>query len=755
MSDYIKLEFGEPSLRGPKGETGETGVGIAGIAFKEEDSGGNNIYIITTTDGKAYEFTTNKGAKGDTGVGIKSIALKGTDANGNNIYTITTTDNATYEFTANKGAKGDTGVGIKSVALKATDAAGNNVYTITMTDDSTYEFTAYKGAKGDKGDPFIYDDFTAEQIEGLKVKGDKGDTGETGVGIDKITFKEVSSAGDNVYTITMTDGTTYNFTAPKGDKGNKGDTGVGIASITLEGTDSAGNNTYLVTLTDNTTYTFTANRGAQGEQGIQGEAGTIEIGTVTTGAAGSAAAVENVGTAENAKLNFTIPEGDKGDKGDKGDTGDTGETGETGVGISNVVYKEENTNGDKVYTVNLSDGTKYDFVVPKGAKGDKGDPLTYDDLTTEQVEMLAKDISSFVGVPTKTSELTNDSNFAVDANYVHTDNNFTAALLAKLNSLTKLTKVSELENDAGYLTEHQSLTEYAKKTELPTKVSQLTNDSGYATGTSVDSKVSAHNTATEAHNDIRELITGLTNRLNALADSDDTTLDQMSEVVAYIKANRTLIESITTGKVSVSDIINNLTTNVSNKPLSAAQGVALKALIDAITVPTKVSELENDKGYLTQHQSLTDYATQTWVENKGYLTTHQDISGKANTADLAAVATSGSYNDLSDKPSIPSITGLASEEWVESNFAKTLLKTITLSTTWSGSAAPYTQTVTVSGILAADTPILDLVVSTSNYEDEQTAWANVFKAVASANTLTFYAKEKTETSLTIQVKVVR
>lgn len=50
--------------------------------------------------------------------------------------------------------------------------------------------------------------------------------------------------------------------------------------------------------------------------------------------------------------------------------------------------------------------------------------------------------------------------------------------------------------------------------------------------------------------------------------------------------------------VSVSDIVNDLVTNVSNKPLSAAQGVALKALIDAITVPTKTSQLTNDSGYL-------------------------------------------------------------------------------------------------------------------------------------------------------------
>ena len=60
-----------------------------------------------------------------------------------------------------------------------------------------------------------------------------------------------------------------------------------------------------------------------------------------------------------------------------------------------------------------------------------------------------------------------------------------------------------------------------------------------------------HNSSDTSHADIRDLITGLTTRLNALADSDDTTLDQLSEIVAYIKANRSLIESITTNKVNV------------------------------------------------------------------------------------------------------------------------------------------------------------------------------------------------------------
>lgn len=100
--------------------------------------------------------------------------------------------------------------------------------------------------------------------------------------------------------------------------------------------------------------------------------------------------------------------------------------------------------------------------------------------------------------------------------------------------------------------------------------------------TTSESKVSSHNTGTDTHSDIRLLIQGLTDRLNALADSDDTTLDQLSEVVAYIKSNKSLIDAITTGKVSVADIVDNLTTNVSNKPLSAAQGVVIKALIDAL-----------------------------------------------------------------------------------------------------------------------------------------------------------------------------
>lgn len=64
------------------------------------------------------------------------------------------------------------------------------------------------------------------------------------------------------------------------------------------------------------------------------------------------------------------------------------------------------------------------------------------------------------------------------------------------------------------------------------------------------------------------------------------------------------------------------------KPAYTAKEVG--ALPDTTKIPTKVSELENDKNYLTE----------------------QSLEGYAKTADLAKVATSGKYEDLVGKPTI-------------------------------------------------------------------------------------------------------
>ena len=100
---------------------------------------------------------------------------------------------------------------------------------------------------------------------------------------------------------------------------------------------------------------------------------------------------------------------------------------------------------------------------------------------------------------------------------------------------------------------------------------------------SIQTSISSHNTSTTAHDDIRTLINNLTTRVNAVADSEDVDLDQLSEIVAYIKSNRSLIDNVTTSKVSVSDIIDNLTSTSANKPLSANQGRVLNTSIASLT----------------------------------------------------------------------------------------------------------------------------------------------------------------------------
>ena len=145
----------------------------------------------------------------------------------------------------------------------------------------------------------------------------------------------------------------------------------------------------------------------------------------------------------------------------------------------------------------------------------------------------------------------------------------------------------------------QPVGDYALKNEIPeipvrsvngkTGAVQLAAaDVGADAAGTADSRAGEHNVSEDAHNDIRLLISGLSSRLNAIANSTDEDLDQLAEIVAYIKANKTLIDSITTTKVSVADIIDNLTTSVSDKPLSAKMGVELKRLIDAIQIPTEL-----------------------------------------------------------------------------------------------------------------------------------------------------------------------
>lgn len=68
---------------------------------------------------------------------------------------------------------------------------------------------------------------------------------------------------------------------------------------------------------------------------------------------------------------------------------------------------------------------------------------------------------------------------------------------------------------------------------------------------------------------------------------------------------------------------------------------------DKSAIPTKVSQLTNDKGYLTSHQDISGKADKSYVDT--------ELAKKSNTSHTH------SYNDLTDKPTIPSTTTLATK----------------------------------------------------------------------------------------------
>lgn len=100
-------------------------------------------------------------------------------------------------------------------------------------------------------------------------------------------------------------------------------------------------------------------RGPQGIPGVPGAAATIEIGTVSTGAAGTEADVYNSGTSSAAILDFIIPRGEQGIQGEQGPQGN---------GVVNTEFVSTSGLVD-TYHINYTNGEYDSFTVTNGRDG--------------------------------------------------------------------------------------------------------------------------------------------------------------------------------------------------------------------------------------------------------------------------------------------------------------------------------------------------------------------------------------------------
>lgn len=89
--------------------------------------------------------------------------------------------------------------------------------------------------------------------------------------------------------------------------------------------------------------------------------------------------------------------------------------------------------------------------------------------------------------------------------------------------------------------------------------------------------------------------------------------------------------------------------------------------------------------------------------------------------------------------------------------ATVMQKTAAIGTSWEGTSVPYSQTITVDGILQTDAPLVDIVPASSpeTAKNEEKEWAKVYRIVTSTNAITVYVKEKTTIPLNIKLQVVR
>ncbi len=291
--------------------------------------------------------------------------------------------------------------------------------------------------------------------------------------------------------------------------------------------------------------------------------------------------------------------------------------------------------------------------------------ITANDVPVKSVDGATGDVVTNA-VKTTTQTLTETQKQQARTNIGAGTSSFDGDYNSLINKPTIPTKTSQITNDSGFITD-AALTGYAKTTDIPTKTSQLDNDSHYITANeapvqSVNTKTGAvvltqddvgdgttyvrtHNDFTDAlktqintnkdniamaegdidglQTDVGTLKTNVTSLQTALTSKQDVIVGAASTITENnLVTDRALISN-SSGKVAVSNVtstelgyLDGVTSNVQtqlDKKLEKAPVTSVNsktgavqlnasdvgALPDTTVIPTKTSQLDNDSGFIT------------------------------------------------------------------------------------------------------------------------------------------------------------
>ena len=309
------------------------------------------------------------------------------------------------------------------------------------------------------------------------------------------------------------------------------------------------------------------------------------------------------------------------------------------------------------------------------------------DIVTFTANSATNEIAN-ITVPTDTSDLTNGAGF------------ITSAALP--------TKTSDLTNDGA-----DGTSTYVEADEMPTKTSDFTNDGSDGTSTYVEADELATVATTGSYTDLLNTPTIPTvNNATLTIQKNGTAIDTFTANASVDKTINVTVPTDTSDLTNNAGFITNSVSNLTNyyTKTDTYTQQETNALINAITIPTKTSDLTNDGSD----------GTSTYVEAD----------------DLATVATSGSYTDLSNKPTIPTIVDMTgatastagAHGYVPAPAAGDEDKVLKGDGTWGTVAAPYTAGTGIditNNVISADTTVLATQTDLSGKQDTLTAGSSI------------------------------
>lgn len=219
LTEDGRFKFSE--LKGDKGETGEITVGtVKSVGYTEPPKVTNSG---TTTDA-VLEFEIPQGKPAFVKVGKVVTIPPESKAQ---VVNVGTENDPVFDFYLPEGVGFRISKTYESIEAMNAGFETDNVppygFVVIDTGDVEDDDNAKLYIKNPDGYEFLTD-----------LSGAQGIKGDTGVGIFSITPSGTDENGNNVYTITLTNGETSTIIAPKGDKGASGVQAATAGMFTLE-----------------------------------------------------------------------------------------------------------------------------------------------------------------------------------------------------------------------------------------------------------------------------------------------------------------------------------------------------------------------------------------------------------------------------------------------------------------------------------------------------------------------------------------